>query len=77
MTPDTLKTLSLYEPLEALFHSARDSASYSLNALPEEEFANFLVERLATVLVEGEDLIERLCTRKAQAHAIRLSHRGK
>jgi hypothetical protein len=60
VTPDTLKALSLYPDLEALFERARDGRNYSLNALPEERLANLLVERLAPVLVEADDLIAQI-----------------
>jgi hypothetical protein len=65
VTPETLKALSLYSSLEALFQAARAKRDYSLNALPEGEVANLLVERLASVIVEAEDLIERLCGRQS------------
>jgi hypothetical protein len=69
VTPDTLKALSLFPDLEALFERARDGRNYSLNALPEERLANLLVERLAPVLVEAEDLIAQISaasSRRAQ-----------
>jgi hypothetical protein len=63
MTPATLKALSLYPELVALFERAKSGRRYGLRALPEEQFAAFLVEELAMVLVRGEDLIERLSAR--------------
>lgn len=73
MTPEHLKAMSLYSALKGLFESARATRNYSLNALPEEEVSNLLVERLAPVLVEAEDLITRLAQRPRRlARASRL-----
>lgn len=69
MDAATLKAGSLYSALEGLFQAAKATRNYSLNALPEEEVSNLLVERLATVLVEAEDVIEKLAARSARRRA--------
>lgn len=73
MTAADLQSISLYGDLEDVFERAKAGRNYNLNALPEEEVANFLVEKLAPVLTELADVIERMIIRDSLARDLAAS----